>query len=551
MKRLYNITAALLIAAMMLPVSSCDEELTTGSSIEVSGDALVTNTAGLNMLLRAAYANLLFGEMTAGGQEVATYVGIPGFNLYYDLSGQDVVLTGNYGMSPDDCYRFANDRTNAGLGGVRIWRLMYLIINQVNAVLDALPETMGEQAEKDALEGQCKAIRGICYFHLIMNYQQTYSIAKDKRGVILRTSGEQPLNLGFSTVQECYDQIVSDLSEAKTKLSNFNRVDKWQVNADVATGYLARVYQVMERWDDALREATTVYNKYNVLMTKEEWCGGHANINVPEIIWASVNTELSGHGNSQFLYWHNQDPDYGEGMTDGPVYNYLEIFVDQKFVDLFDDTDYRGTKCTKTWKIGDPDSNHVTNADTKGVMFWHRTRAQAAWKDKWAYNKFKYYGDIPGGIQQPDRADYSILRSSEMLLIKAEAEANLGNTAALTTLNTLQALRNAQLTAVTDKTQLLEAIYVERRKELLGEGVTGMYDNVRLKRDMIRYQETPDNPAGHFFTGLTNLDAIGDNVAKMPSNDYRYFCQIPISEFANNTAINEATDQNPFSGQGN
>jgi hypothetical protein len=305
----------------------------------------------------------------------------------------------------------------------------------------------------------------------------------------------------------------------------------------------------MERWDDALREATAVYNKYNVLMTKEQWCGGHADITVPEIIWACVMNNLSGHGNSPFLYWHNQDPDYGEGMSDGPIYSYLGIFVDQKYVDLFDNTDYRGTKCTKTWNTGDPETNHVTNADTKPVMFWHRTRAQASWRDKWAYNKFKYYGDEPGGIQQPDRSDYSILRSSEMLLIKAEAEANLGNASALATLNTLQSQRNAQLTTTTDKAQLLEAIYVERRKELLGEGVTGMYDNVRLKKDMIRYGETADNPAGHFFWGLTNLDPVGPNVAKMPSNDYRYFCQIPTLEFANNTAIDESTDQNPFSGQ--
>jgi hypothetical protein len=551
MKKLYNIITVLLIAAVMMTASSCEEELTTSSSIDVSPGDLTAGTSGLNMMLRSAYVNLLFGELTAAGQETATYVGIPGFNLYYDLSGQDAVVTKNYGMAPEDCYQFAPNRTNAGLYGVKIWRMLYLIINQANAILDALPEAGGEQADKDALEGQCKAIRGICYFHLMLTYQQTYSIAQNKRGVILRTSGKQPLNLGFSTVQECYDQIVSDLSDAKTKLANFSRAEKWEVNADVATGYLARVYQVMERWEDALREATAVYNKHNVLMTKEEWCGGHANIEVPEIIWACVMNNLSGHGNSPFLYWHNQDPDYGEGMTDGPVYNYLAIFVDQKYVDLFDDTDYRGTKCTKTWNEGDPDSNHVTNADTKPVMFWHRTRAQAIWKDKWAYNKFKYYGDEPGGIQQPDRSDYSLLRSSEMLLIKAEAEANLGNANALATLNTLQTLRNAQLTTTTDKTQLLEAIYVERRKELLGEGVTGMYDNVRLKKDMIRYGETEDNPAGHFFWGLTNLDPVSDNVAKMPSNDYRYFCQIPISEFANNTAINEATDQNPFRGQGN
>ncbi|MDR0349231.1 MAG: RagB/SusD family nutrient uptake outer membrane protein [Tannerella sp.] len=551
MKRLYNAIAVLLIAAMTVTASSCDKELTTGSSVEVTGNDLTSSTVGLDMLLRAAYLNLLFGEGSAGGQETATYVGIPGFNLYYDLSGQDAVVTTNYGMSPEDCYKFAPNRTNAGLYGAKIWRMMYLIINQANAVLAALPEASGNQADKDALEGQCKAIRGICYFHLMLNYQQTYSIAKDKRGVILRTSPEQPLSLGFSTVQQCYEQIVNDLSEAKTKLAGFDRAEKWQINADVAAGYLARVYQVMERWEDALREATAVYNKYNVLMTKEEWCGGHSNIEVPEIIWAVIMTNLSGHGNSQFLYWHNQDPDYGEGMTDGPIYNFLSIFVDQKYVDLFDNTDYRGTKCTKTWKEGDPETNHVTNADTRPVMFWHRTRARIEWRDKWAFNKFKYYGDEPGGIQQPDRSDYSLLRSSEMLLIKAEAEANLNNSNALATLNTLQRLRNARLTTVTDKAPLLEAIYIERRKELLGEGVTGMYDNVRLKKDMIRYGETAGNPAGHFFWGLTNLDPVSENVAKMPSNDYRYFCQIPISEFANNTAINEATDQNPFSGTGN
>jgi hypothetical protein len=535
----------------MISASSCNDELSTNSSTDLSGDALLTKTIGLNMLLRATYVNLLFGELTAGGQEVGAYIGIPGFNLYYDLSGQDAVVTRNYGMSPEDCYQFAPNRTNAGQYGVKIWRMMYLIINQANNVLDALPDAEGTQAEKDALEGQCKAIRGICYFHLIMNYQQTYAIAKDRRGVILRTSGSQPLDLGFSTVQQCYDQIVADLSDAKSKLASFSRSEKWQINADVASGYLARVYQVMGNWSGALQEATAMYNKYSTLMTKEQWCGGHSDITVPEVIWAVVNTELSAqNGGSEFAYWHNQDPEYGEGMSDGPIYNFLAIFVDQKFVDLFDDTDYRGTKCTKTWNTGDPESNHVTNADTKPVMFWHRTRAQNAWKDKWAYNKFKYYGDDGTGAKgQRDLADYSILRSSEMLLIKAEAEANLGDAGALATLNTLQSARNARLTTTTAKEELLEAIYVERRKELLGEGVTGMYDNVRLQKDMVRYGETPDNPAGHFFWGLTNLDEVSANVARMPSNDYRYFCQIPTIEFANNNAIDAIKDQNPSRGQ--
>jgi hypothetical protein len=542
MKKIYKtITGILIAATFIFSMSSCNDELTTSSSKEVSNDVLLTSSVGLNMLLRSAYQTTLFGFGT-GGQGEATYVGIPGLNLYYDLSGEDVVVTKWYGMAPEDTYQFTTNRTSASGSGSVFWRMMYLIINQANAIIDAVPEAGGTQNDLNAVEGQAKALRGICYFHLMLNYQQTYAIAKDKRGVILRTSPKQPLDLEFSTVQQCYDQIVKDLSEAKTLLSEFNRSEKWQINADVASGHLARVYQVMGNWNGALTEATNVYNKYNRLMTKAEWCGGHDDISVAEVIWAVINTSESNSNNTEFAYWHNQDPSYGENMSDGPIYNYLACFVDKKFVDLFDNTDYRGTKCIKT--------ANVTDADEMPVMFWHRTNAlQDEWKNKWAYNKFKYYGDDGVSVGQKNLADYSLMRSSEILLIKAEAEANLGNPNALTTLNTLQSARQATLTTTTSKNELLEAIYVERRKELLGEGVTGMYDLVRLQKDLVRYEDTDANPGGHFFWGLTNLDAAGDHVAKLPSNDYRFFCQIPTVEFANNRALDPLKDQNPSKGQ--
>ena len=92
------------------------------------------------------------------------------------------------------------------------------------------------------------------------------------------------------------------------------------------------------------------------------------------------------------------------------------------------------------------------------------------------------------------------MRSAEMLLIMAEAEANLNNTAnALTYLNTLQSARNvAKPTTTTAKTELLESIYVERRKELLGEGVTGMYavSYTHLQADFIPRKCTCFLPKG-------------------------------------------------------
>jgi hypothetical protein len=551
--RIYNIIG--LFAILLIFNSSCNEELSTNSSTDISDSEVLSTVSGLEMVLRSTYLYVLNGDGGEGAQGQAVYTGIPGYCLYYDISGADILCHTNYGGSTCDSYQFSVRRTTAAENAHKIWRNMYLIINQVNIILDALPEATGDDAQKALVEGQCRTLRGIAYFNLIMNYQQTYAIAKDKRGVILRTSSADPAEMGFSTVQECYDFIVSDLTKAKTLLTDFDRTDKWQVNVDVVAGYLARVYQVMGNWQGALTEASYVYNRNSTLMTRDQWTSGFNDVSVPEVLWAIINTNITNNGeNTWFCYWHNQDPSYGETMQGGPIYNFLQLLVDDKYVQLFDETDYRGTKCTKTWKEGDPESNHVTDEDEKNVMFWHRTRSSIDnINNKWAYNKFKFIGT--GEVGQHQYIDYSIMRSSEMLLIMAEAAAQLGNSNALSYLNTLQQARNAKLTATEVKDDLLEAIYIERRKELLGEGVTGIYDLLRLQRPLVRYGASTANPAGHFSWAFQNMDGYNGSDAEpkgtIPSNDYRFICQIPQVEFANNTVINEATDQNLFRGQGN
>ena len=147
-----------------------------------------------------------------------------------------------------------------------------------------------------------------------------------------------------------------------------------------------------------------------------------------------------------------------------------------------------------------------------------------------------------------------LMRSSEMLLIMAEAEANLGNvSSALTYLNMLQSARMvSKQTTAEAKDELLEEIYKERRKELLGEGVTGTYDLLRLQKPLYRYAATNENPAGHYSWGLLYLDGYNASDSQpygyLPSNDYRFINQIPELELTNNTAISQS-DQNPFSGQ--
>lgn len=550
MKKIYKIFQIIPIALFAITFCGCNDQLTTEDAQKIPSGTVLSTTSGLKMVLNSTYHTLLMGDNGSSSQNDACYAGLTGLIMHYDLGGSDIMSTTNYGGSPESTYKYLSERTMASGNADRIWTNMYKVINQANQILDALPDATGDDADKTNIKGQALAMRGIAYFHLIMNYQQTYAIAKDKRGVIIRTSSLDDSNKGFSTVSECYAQIVTDLTAAKSSLSSYSREEKWQINSDVVSGILARVYQVMGNWQSALTEATAVYSKYNSLMSKEEWYSGFDQLmatNCKELVWGVKFTNLSNiSSNVAFCYWYNQDPSYGEGMQDGPTYNFINLLVDQKYVDLFDETDYRGTRTTKT--------ENVTDADEKGVMFWHRTaNGSNETRARWAYNKMKTYGDGGGAKQShPYDIDIPLIRSSEMLLIMAEAEANLGNTTqALSHLNSLQSVRGAKLTVVTEKAALLDKIYVERRKELLGEGVVGIYDLLRLQQPLIRYGASASNPAGHFSSGLVQLDGYNGSDAQpkgtLASNDYRFIMQIPQLEIANNNAISNA-DQNPFSG---
>jgi hypothetical protein len=528
MKRITNMVRGFALVTLLASFSGCEDMLTTQSSTAVSDATVLTSAANLNMVLTSAYRQLYFNF--DGNDRV--YAGLTGLQMYVDLGGPDIMSHTNMGSTQVDSYEFANTKTIYTGYSEYIWSMCYRIINQVNIVIDNIDSSMGDDATKQEIKGQALAIRGICYFTLIRNYQQTYIIAKDKAGVILRTHSTDDSSLPRSTVEECYDQIVGDLTEAKLLLDDFGRENKWTIDKYVVSGVLARVYQVMQDWEDAYAEATTTYNQYSALMTRDEYRSGFDDVitnNYDEVAWAVKFTDTDNlGGGTQFNFWFNQDASYGEGYTDGPIYSFLDFFADGAFEQLFEETEDR-------------------------YQFWKRTNnASTEWSTKWAYDKYKHYGDANGAVQGNTRPEISLMRGSEMLLIMAEASAHLGNGQSLTYLNRLQEARGVQNLTNATGDDLLEAIYIERRKELCCEGVAGMYDLLRLQKPLIRLCETDTYLEGHYTWGLTNLDGYNPSDAQpigtIPSNDYRFICQIPQMELANNEALTEA-DQNPFEGQ--
>ncbi|MDD4114677.1 MAG: RagB/SusD family nutrient uptake outer membrane protein, partial [Massilibacteroides sp.] len=317
MNNIYKTLQFIPIAFCAIFFSGCNDQLTTEDAQKISSNAVLSTTTGLDMVLNSAYSCLLLGDNGSSSQNDACYAGLTGLLMHYDIGGADIMSTTNYGGSPESTYKYLAERTMASGNADRIWTNMYKVINQVNQILDALPEASGEEYEKNEIKGQALAMRGIAYFHLIMSYQQTYAIAKDKRGVIIRTSSSDDSNSAFSTVSACYEQIIEDLTTAKSNLTKYEREEKWKINSEVVSGILARVYQVMGNWQNALSEATSVYTKYSALMTQEEWYSGFDQLmanGCKELVWGVKFTNLSNiSSNVEFCFWYNQDPSYGEG----------------------------------------------------------------------------------------------------------------------------------------------------------------------------------------------------------------------------------------------
>jgi len=530
MKRLFKNICILSLIISGFVMNGCEQYLTTSSYTDISDTDIFGSAAQLDKVLTSAYKQLYFNS--DGTDRV--YAGLPGFQMYVDLGGSDIICHTNMGGDQLTAYQYVNAKTQSDGNADKIWKMCYNVINRTNIILTYIDDSYGEETTKNHIKGQALAMRGIEYFHLIQNYQQTYIMAKNKRGVILRTSELDDPNTGFSTVEEIYNQIVSDLTTAKSLLADYNPDDKWLINSEICSGILARVYLVMQNWTGAYDEAKIVYDNHSVLMTRDQYRSGFDKMisnGYPEVVWAMQYTNDNNlGGGTQFNFWYNQDASYGEGYSDGPIYSFLDFFADSKFEELFEKTEDR-------------------------YQFWKRTNnVNTEINTKWAFDKYKHYGADGGSvIGSATRPEVCLMRGAEMLLIMSEAAAQKGNgSEALTLLNRLQTARGVTNLTNATGTDLLEAIYIERRKELICEGQSGFYDLVRLQKRLVRYGESATNPGGHYVWGLQYINGYNASDAQpigyLESNDYHFFCQIPQLELVSNTAISQA-DQNPFSGQ--
>lgn len=390
----------------------------------------------------------------------------------------------------------SQDWRDAEQGG--IWTNLYQVIDRANRVLEKMvgvpTADATEAALKNRYRGEMLALRAMAHLELLRNYSETAEYDPAGLGVVIQRAYAKDVSTYFpsrNTEGEVVAFIDSTLSEARSLIpTTFTDISKITRNAVIASQ--ARLYLFTKQWQKAADSATAVLTAVPVTTDFTQYQSIWRTKIAPsglEVIW-KLNVSPANLGNAVGSLWQ----DLNGAVQASPA---------TKLLNLFDQT----------------------NDVRYSTFFRTPTTTPAATR-----NLIAKYGVVPNTFQVPENFEYDIkmIRSSELLLLRAEARAELD---LITESNAdLAQLRAARITAYTHtdipvKEDLINAILQERYKELCFEGQR-YYD---LRRRGL--------PIARDLADVVNNTVIQN----MPASNVKFLLPIPQQE----VLANPNMQQNP------
>lgn len=401
-----------------------------------------------------------------------------------------------------------------------LWGTCYNMIYSCNAVLKTIdPETTDETLMY--YMAQALGYRAWAYFNLAQMYQFTYVGNQDKPCVPLITdeNSDQAATDGAprATVQEIYDQIMSDLNKAIECLKTTgdirpaNRYYKQFISASTATGIRARVNLVMNNWSAAAEDAKYVIDNSGCVPYSIAEVSRPSFASAESSSWLfAIDVESGDVGNLHC--WPGHFVSFYLGGYAG-----VGVFrgINKELFESIPATDVR----KGWWCDADGNSPNLDAAHKQALYSLVESPEELAYVNV----KFDTYQSAFTGICYLN--DIPLMRIEEMYLTLAEAQAMSGNTgASLSTLNSfMQTYRNPEYNCtLASATEIQDEIWKQRRIELWGEGLA-YYDIQRLKKPM--------NRVGGGFPASVVFDIPADSPLRL------YL--IPLTEMQTNPLIGE------------
>ena len=502
MKKIY---IYLLAATSIMGVSCSEDWLNLNPSTSVTTDQALSTLEDIKVALNGVYRET----------SQHSYYG-DNYWYYGDCRAMDVQARENKAsgkrVTPYYTYNvLATDNLNITLP----WSRPYLVIRQANNIIQKIEQgavQSSDTKELDRIKAEALVLRGLALFNLTRLFGMPYINDNGASlGVPIELKPEEPSHQPKrNTVAECYEQVVNDITTARSSLST-ERTDGY-INYWAAQALLSRVYLDMGKNKETYEAAADVINNSKglyQLYTRDEY---------PTIWGKDFQAEALFE-----LYISTTEPSEWGGGTGGEgapmVYANEEKGVDwnnliltEEFLNLLEE-----------------DPNDVRHCITQLSLIENNEGLPEA-----ACTRKVFLSKFPGKSGDPKDNNISIIRLSEVYLNAAEAAAMLYKennqseyrTKAQTLIDALRIKRFSQTTykptTISEGEQLVSFIRDERRRELCFENHR-WFDLRRYGMEEIKH---------------TWYDTSGEPIEYiLEKNDPGFTLQLPNEAFEHNSSL--------------
>jgi hypothetical protein len=385
-----------------------------------SSESIYSSDANSIALLNGIYASMSSNSLSEGNT-LNSFM-----SLYPGLSADEFTLFDGVNDGRFFAY-YHNDLSNFSEGS--IWSATYNFINRINVAIIGLSnsKTLTEKVRIQLL-GEAKFIRAFHYFYIVNLYGPVPLVLTDdyKKNALLPRS----------SVDDVYQQIIADLLDAESKLSEifvgntgFNESTERVVPTSwAAKSLLARVYLYTKNYEKAIELSSDVIN-HSALFNLTDISGVFLK-NSREAIWQLQPVNLG---------WNTEDARLFVIPSTGPS-NTNPVYLSDSLLISFEKDDRRK-------------SNWIDTAIANGSFYYYSNKYRSAKLDA-------------------EVTEYHmVLRLAEQYLIRAEANAQLNNLQL--SIDDLNQIRNRaglpNYLGQSNKSDVLDAVYHERRVEFFAE----------------------------------------------------------------------------------
>lgn len=301
----------LTIIFFLLTLGSCKKSyLDTTPSDQIDADKMFDSINNVKVALNGVYRSMY---MQYSDQEQD---GHPAMMIVLDFMGEDIVHTATGTVYFRGAYRWSDHRSELNDLPYFAYRLYYRIIANANIILEGIDRVPdATEAQKNAIKGECLAIRGWAHFMSVQLFGKRYNV--NENGVPSNLDAEGKPNLGIpivtkysldpqprNSVEEVYTQINKDLDEAMVLLTGAPPRGLYRTHIDksVAQGIKARVALTQQKWTDAAYYAQEALKGYQ-LMSNSAYLDGFSDMKNSEWMWGAhqLAEQLPAYG-SFFAY---------------------------------------------------------------------------------------------------------------------------------------------------------------------------------------------------------------------------------------------------------